>query len=211
MKILSHRGYWREPAEKNGVIAFRRTFELGFGTETDVRDLNGRLVISHDPATEGAMPLSTFLELSKAHGSPLPLAINVKSDGLAALLRQEMNAHGVLDWFVFDMSIPDMRWHLKESNPVFTRMSEVERSPAWLDEASGVWLDAFENHWYDIEVPKDLLAMGKQVCVVSPELHRRPHLPYWEWLKKHGLHQHQAMLLCTDFPEEARSFFQEIA
>lgn len=211
MKILSHRGYWRHVEEKNKAAAFRRTFEMGFGTETDVRDLNGRLVISHDPATEDSMPFTEFLRIAKAHGSPLPLAINVKSDGLAGLIHQEMFAIGIEDWFVFDMSIPDMRCHLQERNPVFTRMSEVERSPAWLDDAQGVWLDAFEGQWYDAKVLRDLLDMGKRVCAVSPDLHRRPHLAYWAWLKKHDLQRHEAMLLCTDYPEDARSYFKESA
>jgi len=209
VKIISHRGYWQEPEEKNGAAAFCRTFQLGFGTETDVRDLNGHLVISHDPATEGAMPLSAFLVIAKAHDTSLPLAINVKSDGLASLIRAEMATHGIVNWFVFDMSIPDMRWHIKEGNPVFTRMSEVERTPTWLDKVQGVWLDAFESQWYDEQVLTDLLNMGKKVCAVSPDLHRRPHLPYWAWLKERGLHQHDAMLLCTDHPEDARSYFKE--
>ncbi|MDB5448782.1 MAG: hypothetical protein JWQ97_4099, partial [Phenylobacterium sp.] len=49
MRIISHRGYWREPSEKNSRTAFARTLEAGFGTETDVRDLVGQLVVAHDP------------------------------------------------------------------------------------------------------------------------------------------------------------------
>ena len=48
MKILSHRGYWKTAEEKNTATAMHRSFSLGFGTETDVRDYNGKLVISHD-------------------------------------------------------------------------------------------------------------------------------------------------------------------
>jgi glycerophosphoryl diester phosphodiesterase len=45
MKIMSHRGYWRGEDEKNTTTAFSRSFDLGFGTETDVRDALGQLVI----------------------------------------------------------------------------------------------------------------------------------------------------------------------
>lgn len=41
MKIISHRGFWHNPSEKNTEMAFCRSFELGFGTETDVRDSLG--------------------------------------------------------------------------------------------------------------------------------------------------------------------------
>ena len=47
MVILSHRGYWKD-ARKNSVDAFKASFVREFGTETDIRDYNGELVISHD-------------------------------------------------------------------------------------------------------------------------------------------------------------------
>ena len=50
MKILSHRGYWKEEKEKNTIDAVRKAFDHGFGIESDIRDLDGKLVISHNPA-----------------------------------------------------------------------------------------------------------------------------------------------------------------
>jgi glycerophosphoryl diester phosphodiesterase len=211
MRVLSHRGYWLDIQEKNQLSALRRTFAFNFGTETDVRDLNGQLVISHDPAVSGAIAFSDFLTLARSHSASLPLALNIKSDGLARAIREEITRHGIKDWFVFDMSVPDMRGHLKEGNPVFTRMSEVERNPVWLEQATGVWLDAFEEHWYEPAQLTELLLMGKQICLVSAELHGRPHLPQWEWIKHHELHRQKLMMICTDHPEDARRFFGEEA
>jgi len=48
MKVLSHRGYWKSDCEKNSESAFRRSFQLGFGTETDLRDLNGEMISPED-------------------------------------------------------------------------------------------------------------------------------------------------------------------
>ena len=107
MKVLSHRGYWKEASEKNLETAFRRSFDLGFGTETDVRDCAGRLLISHDMPTGSEISLGAFVNL--ASGRDLPLAINVKADGLADSLAREMQAARAGDWFVFDMAVPDMR------------------------------------------------------------------------------------------------------
>ena len=42
----------------------------------------GGLVISHDPPTGQPMPLETFLAIYKQHGDGLPLALNIKADGL---------------------------------------------------------------------------------------------------------------------------------
>ena len=37
IKILAHRGFWKEETEKNTKIAFERAFNSGFGIETDPR------------------------------------------------------------------------------------------------------------------------------------------------------------------------------
>ena len=204
MHILSHRGYWKDPNEKNSAVAFQRSFECGFGTETDVRDCAGRLVISHDMPTGCELDLEAFLNI---YGNrQLPLAINIKSDGLVVPLQNLMKTAKILDWFVFDMSIPDMRSYLRAGVPVFTRMSEVEQSPVWIDDASGVWLDAFSDVWYDINFIDGLLDRGLRVCVVSPELHGREHDVFWMQLSV--LSKRAGLMLCTDFPGQAEEFFK---
>ncbi|MFM0367706.1 PI-PLC domain-containing protein [Paraburkholderia aspalathi] len=202
MKILSHRGYWLEKSEKNTVEAFNRSFNLGFGTETDVRDRLGELVISHDPATSEAMTFDRYLSI--LGDRDLPQAINVKADGLAEPLKHALEGRA-LDWFVFDMSVPDMKMHLKAGNPVFARMSEVEQNPPWINAVSGIWLDAFESHWYTKQTIDDLLARGLRVCIVSPELHGRAYFDLWESVK--GFRDDDRVLICTDVPEECQRFF----
>lgn len=201
MKILSHRGYWKEASEKNTDTAFKRSFGLGYGTETDVRDLNGELVISHDMPT--GTPLTAREFLSMTGEAPLPLAINIKADGLAAPLASLFKG-SPHDWFAFDMSVPDMRQHLNAGNPVFARMSEVELYPAWLNEVQGVWLDAFHGDWYGPDLIRALLRRGLKVCVVSPDLHHRDHAPLWQSLAT--LRDEANLMLCTDIPEDATRF-----
>ena len=82
MKILSHRGYWKKPKERNTKVAFERSFSLGFGTETDIRDHNGKLVISHDMASNDAMLAEKFFDIYCSFSEPLPLALNVKAEGI---------------------------------------------------------------------------------------------------------------------------------
>ncbi|TCW78932.1 phosphodiesterase [Burkholderia sp. SRS-46] len=202
MKILSHRGYWKEASEKNTPLAFHRSFDMGFGTETDVRDRLGELVISHDPATMASRSLDSFIDI--VSGRNLPLAMNVKADGLAVGLADAFNRRA-LDWFVFDMSIPDMKMQLKAGNPVFARMSEVEQAPAWLDQIQGIWLDAFSQVWYNAATIIDLLARGLRVCVVSAELHGRAHGELWSALR--DLKDQDRLMICTDLPEECQRFF----
>lgn len=207
MIVISHRGYWLAPVEKNTRAAFARSFSQGFGTETDVRDHRGQLVIAHDVPRDDRdlVTFDEFLRLAKDLNQPL--AINIKSDGLATLVKQAMANHDITDWFVFDMSVPDMRHQLDAGNPTFARMSEVEQTPAWINRCAGIWLDGFEGTWFNSSLIENLLQQGKRVCVVSPELHHRPHLPLWEQLLDVA-HHHQ-LILCTDLPREAQSFFKE--
>jgi hypothetical protein len=105
------------------------------------------------------------------------------------------------------MAVPDMRSYLASDVCTYTRLSEVEPVPAWLNEADGIWLDSFGAEWYSSAQLAELLQQGKQVCVVSSELHSRDHLPLWRLLG--DLQGAANLTLCTDLPEAARSFFKE--
>lgn len=201
MKILSHRGYWHTAAEKNTETAFRRSFTLGFGTETDLRDRLGEIVISHDMPLGNEMPLQEFLTLVKA--PDLPLAMNIKADGLVKPVQEAMERSGHRNWFVFDMSVPDMLHYLRAGVPVFTRLSEYEPAPAALEASAGVWLDGFHGRWWQADQLARLLDAGKRVCVVSPELHGRQPDADWEALLP--LAGHENLMLCTDLPERAQA------
>lgn len=202
MKLLSHRGYWKKPEEKNQKVAFERSLSLGFGIETDLRDRNEELVIAHDMPDANSMPFNELLDLVGER--PLTLALNIKADGLAKAVAAAM-AGSQCDWFVFDMSVPDMLQHLNAGNPVFARMSEVELCPPWIDEVRGVWLDAFSGVWYGPDLVRSLLDRGLEVCVVSPELHGHDFKVLWNMLLP--LRDLPNLMLCTDFPEEANTFF----
>lgn len=207
LNIVSHRGYWLDPSEKNTAIAFQRSLEHGFGIETDFRDQNGCLVISHDIPVEGAMKIDDFINLYKKMPVSAPIAINVKSDGLYSLVKDLVVKSCMTNYFVFDMSVPDTRGYLAQQIPVFTRLSEYETAPSFFDQSRGVWLDAFESEWYDPAIIKELLDMNKQVAIVSPELHGRAHLKLWSLLKENNFHQNELVSLCTDFPLEAKEYF----
>ena len=207
LSIIAHRGYWIDASEKNTSVAFIRALEHGFGIETDFRDFNGELVVSHDVPIHGAMKITEFVDLYKKMPVLAPMALNIKSDGLYPLVKDLIIQAGITNYFVFDMSVPDARGYLAEHIPVFTRLSEYETAPAFLVQSCGVWLDAFESEWYNEKIIQNLIGQGKQVAIVSPELHRRPHLQLWKLLKTHNFHKNELVSLCTDFPLEAKDYF----
>jgi len=209
MIIVSHRGYWKDAAEKNQPVAFHRSFDLGFGTETDVRDLRGELMIAHDMPNGSEISLEAMLDILA--GRDLPMAMNIKADGLAKQLQAQMNARGLSRWFTFDMSVPEMVVQHRLGMPMFTRASEYEKPPALYEQSIGVWLDAFVSEWYSTADIDAFLQDGKQVAIVSPELHKRDHLALWQRLRDSKTQHHPALILCTDLPEDAVAFFGAVA
>lgn len=212
MIVLSHRGYWKEAAEKNREVAFRRSFELGFGTETDIRDAGGRLVISHDPPAGGELTLDELLQIRGEYvrpDRPLPLALNVKADGLYPMLQQTLQRHGLPSehYFVFDMSVPDALGYLKHGLRAFTRQSELETSPSFYEQAAGVWVDCFYGDWVDEATLARHLDAGKQVALVSPDLHKRAYEAEWSRLAAMSVSRREGIMICTDDPERARQVF----
>lgn len=210
MIILSHRGYWKEMSEKNFPISFERSFSLGFGTETDVRDYKGELVISHDIADENCVSVKEMLEIYNKYDNTLPLALNIKADGLQVKLKELLEKYKIENYFVFDMSVPDGLQYLKHDIKAFTRESEYEKVPSFYEEACGIWLDEFQGHWIIKEVIEKHIKNNKQICIVSPDLHKREYKKEWQHYKEIekelGINN---LMICTDYPEEAKEFFDE--
>jgi hypothetical protein len=174
--------------------------QRGFGLETDVRDHAGELVISHDPPEIGALPLRVLLEDYQTLEATGVLAFNIKADGLATKLHCLMQKYQIQHYFVFDMSIPDMRQYDRLRMPYFSRRSDIESEIVAFEHCAGVWLDAFESDWYDAETILNLLATNEHVAIVSPEIHGRDPRPVWDLL--HGIAQPEMQLhICTDHPD----------
>ncbi|ADD69438.1 conserved hypothetical protein [Denitrovibrio acetiphilus DSM 12809] len=211
MIVLSHRGYWKDTHEKNTPIAFKRSFELGFGTETDFRDLDGELVISHDMPRKGdCISAKEFFDIYSEIGKGLPLALNIKADGLQQKLMDLLSEYSVTNYFVFDMSLPDSLQYIKYDIIAFTRQSEYELDPAFYDKAAGVWMDEFHGHWIDEAKIKQHINAEKQVCIVSPDLHKRDYQAEWREYKEIDKKlDSEKLMICTDYPEEARLHFNE--
>lgn len=210
MEILAHRGHWLAKTEQNSEIAIRRAFENGFGIETDLRDLSGAIVISHDMADANAMRLEDLLTLHARAGGNQTLALNIKADGLQAPVQEALARFSVKNYFLFDMSVPDTIGYLRRKLTVYTRRSEYELGSPLDALAQGLWLDALNDDYVDPELLASVLNAGTNVAIVSPELHGKPTETAWErWRSviskapKNGGH----VSLCTDHPERARQFF----
>ena len=207
MEIISHRGFWEQPNEKNTEKSFIKSFNENFGTETDIRDFNGELVISHDIPDRSCMSATRFFEIYNSFECKSTLALNIKSDGLQQKLLMLLNEYKINNYFVFDMSIPDALGYLKTNIAYFSRQSEYEPKPSLYENCNGIWLDSFEDKWFSTELILNHLKNNKKVALVSPELHKRNHKEFWEYLKISDLFKNKNLILCTDLPNDAKQFF----
>lgn len=210
MKIVAHRGFWKQETEKNSFRALTRAFENGFGIETDIRDDHGKLVISHNIPQEPCLELDEVLSAYSAKDKGLVLALNIKADGLQELLKQALAKYELQHYFVFDMSIPEQIVYEKQNFIFYTRHSDVEPHCVQYESAQGVWLDSFyDDAWLTSEIIWKHLNNGKKVCIVSPELHGKEYHSTWKMLLAENLHQNPDVMLCTDVPEKAKEYFYE--
>jgi len=108
------------------------------------------------------------------------------------------------------MSVPDALGYLNPGMKVFTRESEIETVPSFYEQAGGVWMDEFTTSWITPQRIQYHMDNGKKVCIVSPELHQMDHLARWKDYKTVSRNLDTGeFILCTDFPEEARRWFDD--
>ena len=206
--IICHRGFWNNISDQNTESSFYKAFKKKFGIETDIRDCNGKVVISHDMPTGKEIELTNLLKLHIFNNTKVNLLLNIKSDGLHSKLLEIMNEFPRIEFYCFDMSVPDMKIYADLKIPFLTRLSDYEKDLCFISEAKGIWLDAFNNDWYSKRTINKFLKMDKLVYIVSSECHNRPYKKCWQRLKKMDLPwSSKKIFLCTDFPEEAHNFF----
>jgi hypothetical protein len=210
MEILAHRGMWVEKDQRNTMQALIKGLDAGYGIETDVRDLNGRLVISHDMPGIDSAPLDDLLRYYSDGQFSSTLALNIKADGLQNKLHQLLQDYQIRQYFVFDMSIPDTLGYISREMKTFIRRSEVEYHPELTKRAQGVWLDELIEPWIDAETIVQELNRTQAVCIVSGELHGRAHRFQWDQIRRviDLMSQSDKLMICTDFPEEAERHFR---
>ena len=200
-RIYCHRGLWERKEDANTTIAIAAAVEHGMAIETDIRDLNGKIVISHDAPSS---PNNVVLDLLKLN---VTTALNLKSDGLLKLdfpLFQQL-LKGV-NSFAFDGSIPEMLNFRKANLPHALRISEYEQELPW--ETPYIWLDAFNSDWWIDGELLNKLSEKHFVVVVSPELHGRQHLKVWDKVIQQISNGNPNLGVCTDLPDEFLGAFQ---
>jgi len=193
--VFAHRGFWKNSFPQNSLDSFEAAESMGFSIETDLRTFNGDLVISHDSILgESFIGLNNLTRLNSA------FALNIKEDGLQTKIVELREWIKGSSSFVFDGSLPEMYRYKKLGIDHALRISEYERTLAW--DCNTVWLDSFESDWWVDDVSLIEIIQGKNVIVVSPELHGRDYKNLWDYLRESRQKGRFDFSICTDLPLE---------
>lgn len=143
-----------------------------YGVEVDIRSHGEKMIIHHDPFTEGES-FDTWLAAYR-HGT---LILNVKEEGLEARLIELMKAHDINDYFFLDQSFPFLvKWSKLGEHRCAVRISEfesVETALALARKVEWVWVDCFTHFPLSRGDAKRLRSANFKLCLVSPELQGR--------------------------------------
>lgn len=212
MEIICHRGFFEFKNEQNSLISFKKAFQNGFGIETDIRDYNSNLVISHEIASGNEPTLEDLFKLYRKLGNNLPLALNIKSSELQKPLKKLIDTYKIENYFLFDMTIPDAIKYLKSKDiKIYTRQSEYEIEPHLYEKSAGVWMDEFYSHWINASCIEKHIKNDKKVVLVSPELHNNERLTRWNIWKKIEQNLDCNLSICVNYPREADVYFNNTA
>lgn len=202
-EILAHRGMWTEEVAPNSESALSEALSSGFGLETDIRDHQGEVVVSHEPPLGDHLRLSSLMEWPRGGGSLL--ALNIKADGLGPEISRLVPSDPASEHFVFDMSFPQARVLAKSGIPIAARISEFEPAEQALTgpyaDAPYLWLDCFESDWFLTHKEIGTALLKRTSVLVSPEIHGRDPEPAWSWVCAMRQIGHRVGL-CTDVPLE---------
>ncbi len=160
-------------AHRINTIKELNSVPVEYGVEIDLRDQNGRVILSHEPFC-GGEEFEKYLK----HYKHKHLILNIKSERIEEKVLEHIKERGIKDYFFLDSSFP-MIYLLSSKNEknIALRFSEFERIDTILamrGKARWVWVDCFTKLPINKKNYAALKNAGFKLCLVSPELQNRP-------------------------------------
>ncbi len=156
-------------AHRINTVEELKNIPTEYGVELDLRDYNNRLVLQHDPFTDGE-DFEEYLKYYK-HGT---MILNIKSERIEYKVLELIKKYNIKKYFFLDSSFP-MIYQLSNNDErnIALRFSEFEGIDTILnmnEKIKWVWIDCFSKLPIDKNIYKVLKNKGFKLCLVSPEL-----------------------------------------
>ena len=206
MNIICHRGYWKKKKEQNHLKACLEGLEHFQGIEIDLKNKNGKIVLSHDPLEKGQNYIKLEDCFSKHPGGFY--ALNIKEDGLSDELAKLIQKYKIKNYMCFDLSTPESIQYKNKKLIVYDRMGDQD--PQMNYKTGGIVVDIFSLKNMNQIFKQIETIKKKHLFFISPELHQLSHRPFWNRLKAIEARNANNFSLCTDYPEEANAFFNNL-
>jgi hypothetical protein len=164
MEYIAHRINTLEELEK---------IPKEFGVELDLRDFGNRLILQHDPFTDG----EDFEDYLKHyhHGT---MILNVKSERIEYRVLELLEKYKITNYFFLDSSFPMIHLLSQQGEKnVAVRFSEFEGIDTILNmknKIEWIWVDCFSKLPINYQTYSFLKDNGFKFCLVSPELQGQP-------------------------------------
>ncbi len=184
-------------AHRVNTIAELRHVPPECGVEIDLRDRGDRLILQHDPFTDGENFADWLAHYRHAH-----LILNVKSERIEHRVLELIHGQGIEHYFLLDCSFPMIRLlsGLGERR-IAVRFSEhepIESALAWSGKVNWCWIDCFTRMPLTAS-SYDRLKASFKLCAVSPELQGRPVASIAEYAE--SLRPYPLDAVCTKRPD----------
>lgn len=148
------------------------------GIEIDLRDSNGKIIVTHDPFTDGP-EFSDFIKKYSVNNDRT-IILNIKSERIEESVIKILNEYNITNYFLLDSSFPMINNLIKKGiNNIALRYSEYEGLDTlinmkglvkwvWVD-----WFNVFSNNGishFSYNTYIKLRQLGYKICIVSPDL-----------------------------------------
>ncbi len=159
-------------AHRVNTVAALQAVPPECGVEIDLRDRADRLILAHDPFSDGE-DFADWL----AHYRHALLILNVKSERIEHRVLELVRQHEIKRYFFLDCSFPMIRLLTQQDERrIAVRFSEfepVENALALAGQVEWAWVDCFTRMPFTPSTYERLRASFK-LCAVSPELQGGP-------------------------------------
>ena len=164
-----------------------------YGIEIDLRDSNNKIIVSHDPYTDGI----EFEEYIKYYNHSF-IILNIKSEGIEYKILEIIKKYNIKDYFFLDCSFP-MIYKLNKlgEKNIAIRFSEYESIETVIkckDMVKWVWIDCFTQLPLNDKTYKIFNQLNLKICIVSPELQEQPDKIF---IYKHQISNYNIHAICT--------------
>jgi len=143
-----------------------------YGVELDLRDYGGKLILQHDPFTNGE-DFEEYLNHYN-HGT---MILNIKSERIEYKVLELIKQNNIKKYFFLDSSFPMINQLSNggEKNLAlrFSEFEGLDTIIAMTGKVDWIWVDCFTKLPITKENHSTLQKLGFKLCLVSPELQKQ--------------------------------------